>query len=154
MKSFLSFIAATIVASASFLIHAQDTTFSPAEHSTFTTSRPDGRFLSSRAIVHNLMKNNPPRLQYRPGMTPDQFAAWQTDMSEAMARLMKHPDASGLPAPVKLGSWPRDGYTLERWECYPFEGAVVPYVVLIPDGVSATSPAPAVLCIPGFCQTK
>ena len=154
MKSFLTFFAAAIVASASFLIHAQDTTFSPAEHSTFTTSRPDGRFLSSRAIVHNLMKNNPPRLQYRPGMTPDQFTAWQADMSEAMARLLKHPDASGLPAPVKLGSWPRDGYTLERWECYPFEGAVVPYVVLIPDGVSATSPAPAVLCIPGFGQTK
>lgn len=154
MKLLKSLLLASVAVFASLGSIAQETAFSPAEHSTFTTSRPDGRYVSSRAIVHNLMKNNPPRLQYHPGMSSAQFASWQTSVSEAMARLMNHPVVADMPAPVRLGSWQRDGYRLERWECYPLEGAAVPYVVLIPDGVSASSPAPAVLCIPGFGQTK
>lgn len=31
---------------------------------------------------------------------------------------------------------------------------MVPFYVLIPDGVDAANPAPAVLCVPGFGQTK
>lgn len=111
---------------------------------------------STRSAVDNLMRRNPPRLTYDPSISPDSFAAWQGKMSEAMARIMRHDDfgyTSG-PAPVKTLSRQRPGYTIERWEATPLEGYTVGFYVLIPDTLSYGSPAPAVLCIPGFGQTK
>lgn len=128
--------------------------FDPKDHATFATDRADGRYKSSRAIAHNLMKNYPPRLRYTTGMTNEQFAAWKTKVSEAMSRIMKHPEISDMKQPVMTGSVRRDGYRLERWEAYPLDGAVMPYLVLVPDGVDASNPAPAILCIPGSGQTK
>lgn len=111
---------------------------------------------STRSAVDNLMRRHPPRLTYDPSMIPDSFAAWQGKMSEAMARIMRHDDfgyTSG-PAPVKTLSRQRPGYTIERWEATPLEGYTVGFYVLIPDTLRYGSPAPAVLCIPGFGQTK
>lgn len=111
---------------------------------------------STRSAVDNLMRRHPPRLTYDPSMSPDSFAAWQGKMSEAMARIMRHDDfgyTSG-PAPVKTLSRQRPGYTIERWEATPLEGYTVGFYVLIPDTLRYGSPAPAVLCIPGFGQTK
>lgn len=147
--------AAAVIAAGSFHgLMAQQAAFDPSQHSTFTTDRADGRFLSSRAIAHKLMENNPPRLQFSSDMDSASLDQWRLDVSGTMARLMRHPDQSDLQAPVMTGSWQRDGYRLERWESYPFADAVVPFIVLVPDGVNDDSPAPGILCIPGFGQTK
>ncbi len=131
---------------------AQD--FAPGEHSQFTTDRADGRYTSSRAIAHRLMLNHEPELRYRPGMNSEEFALWRDSLSQAMAGLMKHPATGNMPEAKRLDVSQRDGYRLERWEAYPLDEAVVPFLVLVPDGVDAGNPAPAILCIPGFGQTK
>ena len=129
-------------------------TFDPAEHTTFTTDRPDGRYVGSRAIAHKLMENREPRLKFNPSMSASEMESWCADVASTMKRLMNYPACDTVTAPVLTGSWQRDGYRIERWEAYPFDMAVVPYLVLVPDGVDASAPAPAILCIPGFGQTK
>lgn len=109
---------------------------------------------SSLSAVRALMREKQPRLQFSADMPADSMTAWQQHMSEAMARLMRHPDVT-TPQPTLVSSTPREGYTVERWLTYPLPDAVVPVFVLVPDGVSATNPARgAALCIPGFGGTK
>ncbi|MDE5805966.1 MAG: alpha/beta hydrolase family protein, partial [Paramuribaculum sp.] len=116
--------------------------------------RSDGRALRSRGVVESLMRRNPPRLTFRPeAIDADSFKVWQGKMKQAMALLMRHPQAPSA-APRRVDSRQRAGYRIERWESYPIDSAVVPFLVLIPDGVDARHPAPAALCIPGFGQTK
>lgn len=103
---------------------------------------------STRAAATSLIAQTP-RLQYDTTVTD--FAEWQHQMSDAMARLMNHPAAPA--APEELVSTERhDGYTLERWRSWPLKGQPVHYFVMIPDGIDGK--APAALCIPGFGQTK
>ena len=109
---------------------------------------------STREGVLKLMKRNPPRLTVDTTMDKQQLSEWRGEMSEAMKRLMKHPEKEAAP-PQKIGEAKRDGYRIERWQSYPLEETPVNYYVLIPDGVSEVNKARgAVLCIPGFGQTK
>ena len=117
--------------------------------STLVSKRPDGRQVSTYAIVRDMLKQTEPACEYKPGMSKKEFRKWQKEVSASMAELMKHPDVKGQPAPVMVSSAKRDGYTLQRWESYPLPGAVSPFLVMIPDGVDAAHPAPAILCIPG-----
>ncbi len=115
------------------------------------TTRPDGRSLSTRGTVERYFADKAPKLQFDTAMTPDAFPAWRGEMGEAMARLMRHPEAQSAP-PVKVGEALRPGYRVEKWESYPLPGSVVPFLVMIPD--NADGARPAALCIPGFGQTK
>lgn len=128
--------------------------FDPAAHSTFETDRADGRFTASRAIVQRWMQQEEPALAFRPSLNATDFPVWQHQVKETMQAFMKHPALPDLPAPALLFVRQRDGYRIEKWEAYPLPGAVVPYLVLVPDGVDAARPAPAVLCIPGWGGTK
>lgn len=121
--------------------------------SVIITNRSDGRFLSSRGAVQQMMKECPPVLAFDPQMNPDEFARWKAEVKDAMKRLMRHPMLETI-APKLVKTVVRDGYRIEKWESYPLSGNVVPYLVMIPDGVDASHPVPAVLCIPGFGQTK
>ncbi len=152
-KYILVFIIALFGASGSV---AQTTgeDFDPARHSTFTTDRADGRFLSSRGISHRMMTGRPPRLQYRDGLDSAGLVAWRADVKKTMERLMYYPVPDSIPEPRKIWTRQRDGYRLEKWESYPLDEAVVPYLVLVPDGVDESNPVPAILCIPGYGQTK
>lgn len=110
--------------------------------------------ISTRDAVINLMKRNKPRLQVDTTMNASQMAEWRGQMSDAMRKLMKHPEKE-FAAPKKLGEARREGYTIERWQSYPMPECTVNFYVLIPDGVTEENPARgAVLCIPGFGQTK
>lgn len=128
--------------------------FDPAAHATFQTGRPDGRFVSSRAVAHQLMKKAAPALGFPTSLRKEDFPVWQQQVREAMARLMKHPVIQNLPAPVRISVQQRHGYRLEKWEAYPLPDCAVPYLVLIPDRASDSAPAPAVLCIPGWGGSK
>lgn len=111
--------------------------FDPAAHATFETTRTDGRFTSSRAVSHALMQQEEPVLSFRPELPATEFPAWQQKVGEAMQALMKHPVIADLPAPVRISVRQRDGYRIEKWEAYPLPACVVPYLMLIPDGVEA-----------------
>lgn len=115
-------------------------------------NRADGREISTYAIVHEMLKQTAPRCAYKEGMSKTEFKAWQNSLSNAMADLMNFPEVKGQPAPKRIASEPRDGYTLEKWEFYPMPKAVGTFLVLRPD--NAKKPLPAVLCIPGSGRTK
>ena len=107
----------------------------------------------TRTAVINLMKRNKPRLTADTTMNSEQLSLWRNDMKDAMKALMKHPEKE-YEAPKKIGEAQREGYRIERWQSYPLPFTSVNYYVLIPDGVNENNPAPGVLCIPGFGQTK
>ena len=109
---------------------------------------PEGYSLSTRSAVERLMRENPPRLTFDSTAC---FPQWQAEMRQAMTRLMRHPDKAA-EEPRMLWSEPREGYTLQKWVSFPLDSTAVPFLVLVPDGL--TEPTAAVLCIPGFGQTK
>lgn len=110
--------------------------------------------LSTRSTVQSLLAGKTPSLQFCPDMTRAEMAVWRDSMSQAMSALMKHPQLQ-LQAPRRVKTVEADGYRIEKWESYPLPNSVVPFLVLIPDGVDSTNmPRAAALCIPGFGQTK
>lgn len=126
--------------------------FNPAQEAVIKSSRPDGRFMSSYAIAHNLMKSTKPSLAFRPDFTPQEFLHWQDEVAEAMKELMCFPDYQPEKAPVCISRQPRDGYVLEKWEFYPLPKAVCTFLVLRPTDIKGS--VPAVLCIPGANMSK
>ena len=137
-----------------FSMKVQAQSFELEEHATFQTNRTDGRFVSSRAVAHHLMKELEPAFSLRPSMQAADFKTWQKHVRLQMERLMKHPQLQNLPDPVCIRTEQRDGYRLEKWEAYPLPACVVPFLVLIPDNLDEKHPSPAVLCIPGWGGTK
>lgn len=108
---------------------------------------------STRAATTALLSSHTPSLQYDPSMSADSFAIWQQHMSDAMKRLMVHPEAPVAPQQL-VARVSRPGYTVERWCSWPLNEAPVHYLVLVPDSVEFPGKRPAALCIPGFGQTK
>lgn len=111
------------------------------------------RSTSTRSTAEAMMRAAAPALELDTTVSPEGFALWRERMGQEMARIMKHPAAPAAP-PVKVAQAKRDGYRIERWISYPLPGSAVAYYVLVPDGVTELKPAPAVLCVPGFGQTK
>lgn len=134
--------------------YAQNKDFIPSEHASFKTDRNDGRYVSSRAVAHRLMKQKVPAFSFRPSMQKEDFTTWRANVRESMKKIMKHPIFQNLPEPVKINTTQRDGYRVEKWEAYPLPECVVPFLVLIPDGADESKPIPAALCIPGWGGTK
>lgn len=124
------------------------------KYARITTDRPDGRYVSSRGVVHAMLKRTVPQYTFRPDFSKEQFEQWQQEVSRAMAEVMRHPPMDNLPAPRCVDRRQKNGYRVEKWESYPLPEAVVPFLVLIPDQVNKSKPAPAVLCIPGSGETK
>nr|WP_304251773.1 alpha/beta hydrolase family protein [Parabacteroides gordonii] len=129
-------------------------TSNPDDSSRITTNRKDGRFLSSRGTVQYMLKEMKPAYAFNPDFTETEFKEWQAGLRSAMKELMHFPEIADLPAPVCVRTVKRDGYRIEKWESYPLPGSVVPYLVLIPDGVGSGHKVPAMLCIPGFGGSK
>jgi len=125
-----------------------------SERPIFRSNRPDGRFMSTAGFIHAYMKAHPPKLAFAPEMSAAQFPAWQERVRDKLREVMCFPDVPAQPAPKHLWTEKRDGYELQKWEAYPEPLSVVPYLVLIPDGINATSPGPAVLCFPGSATSK
>ena len=129
-------------------------TSNPDDPSRITTNRKDGRFLGSRGTVQYMLKEMKPAYAFNPDFTETEFKEWQAGLRSAMQELMHFPEIADSPAPVCVRTVKRDGYRIEKWESYPLPGSVVPYLVLIPDGVGSGHKVPAMLCIPGFGGSK
>ena len=119
----------------------------------FKSDRADGRFDTTRGILQQILRDTKPELAFNPDMNKDEFIVWQGKVKERLAQMMlkKFPEQ---PAPKMLSREKRNGYTLEKWEHYPMPGAVVPFLMLIPDGVNVNNKAPVVMCIPGTNRSK
>jgi len=124
------------------------------EGRTYVSGRDDGRFLQTAAFVHKYLQTLQPKLAFRSEMTREELPAWQKAVREKLLELMCFPEVRGQPEPKRIWSQAREGYRLERWEAYPEPFSVVPYLLLVPDGVSSNSPAPAVMCFPGSTGSK
>jgi len=120
----------------------------------FRSGREDGRFVSTAGFVHAFLKHMQPKLAFDPAMKREEFAGWQDAVREELRELMLLPQPPDQPAPKQLWTEARDGYRLEKWEAYPEPFSVVPYLMLIPDGVDDGASAPAVLCFPGSASSK
>lgn len=121
----------------------------------FTSGRDDNRFVSSTGFIHAYLKHLKPKLEFNPEMPPEDFPAWRDSVRKRLLDLMAFPEFDRpQPEPKLLWSKQRDGYQLQKWEAYPEPYSVVPYLVLIPDGVRAGSPAPGVMCFPGSFSSK
>lgn len=129
-------------------------TINPHKYARITTDRADQRYVSSRGVVHAMLKRTTPEYTFRHDFTKSEFKQWQQGVSRAMADVMQHPSMVGLPAPRRISSEQKEGYRVEKWESYPLPETVVPYLVLIPDKVDEKNPAPALMCIPGSGETK
>ena len=121
---------------------------------TFVSGRADGRFIETSGFVHAQLRALRPKLEYRPGMSRAEFTVWQSKVRAKLLELMRFPEVPPQPEPKRISTQPRQGYRLERWEAYPEPYSVVPFLMLVPDGVSAQSPAPAVMCFPGSFGSK
>ncbi|WP_308243966.1 alpha/beta hydrolase family protein [uncultured Prevotella sp.] len=148
MKQIL--IAFTILVNAN-LVFSQ-TTFDPQQHRVVTTDRPDGRFVSTYGVVHNMLKNTTPECAFNPDFSREQFASWRERVRTAMETIMCHPKAQNMPKPKRVSVEQKDGYRLETWEAYPLEGCVTGFKVMVPDGKKGA--IPDVLCIPGSGMAK
>lgn len=133
-------------------LSAQPQEYNPEEYAVIRSERPDGRLLSSYAIVHDMLKSTQPRYAYQPGMSKAQFEQWQENVRRAMSDIMNFPVIQEQPAPICVSTEEREGYTLEKWEFYPFPKAVSTFLVLKP--VNLTDAVPGILCIPGSGGTK
>lgn len=121
----------------------------------FSSGRDDERFMSSTGFIHAYLKHLKPKLEFNPKMNSEDFSAWREAVRARLLELMAFPEFDRPQPPPKLfWSKQRDGYQLQKWEAYPEPYSVVPFLVLVPDGVSAQSPAPGVMCFPGSFSSK
>lgn len=133
---------------------ATSTPSSSPQPRTFASGRDDGRFIQTAGFVHRHFLELKPHLAFHPGMSRNQMMSWQQAVRAKLLELMCFPEVPPQPAHKRISGQQREGYRLERWEAYPEPYSVVPYFLLIPDGVSQQSPAPAVLCFPGSTGSK
>jgi len=129
-------------------------TTNPLSKRFYESARPDGRFVDTRAFTYYLLKNARPRLAFDPDMSGDEFARWRGKVRDKMREILDFPTPPPQPEPRMIWSKQREGYALQRWESFPEDGCVIPFLLLVPDGVSAANPAPGVLCIPGTLTGK
>ncbi len=139
---------ASVVQSPDCLV-AEDKQQAIRKRQVFSSDRQDGRFIDTAGFLQQIMKNYPPKLAFDPNMKADDFSSWQKAIRKKLLELMAFPDVADQPPPKRLWIRKKDGYQIQKWESYPEPYSVVPFMLVIPDGVSPQSPAPAVMCFPG-----
>lgn len=117
-------------------------------------NRADGRFISTLAALHAQIKNNPPKLAFDATMNARALTDWRRQVVDQLRSILRVPAEFAQVPARHIWTKQRNGYAMHQWEVYPEPYAVAPFIVLVPDGVSAASPAPTVMCFPGSPDTK
>lgn len=120
----------------------------------FKSKRSDGRFTTSLAAFTEKLRNSVPKLSLPEELNADKYFKWRDEVKSKYRELLRMPPIVKQEPPVMLKSEKRDGYTLQKWEFYPDEYTVVPFLVLIPDGASNNHKTPGVICLPGSVHSK
>ena len=119
------------------------------------TDREDGRFMHTDIFMKHYYKTHRPRLEYKSGMSAQEFDVWREKVKEKLREILRFPDdVPPQPEPKMLWEEAREGYRIQKWEAFPEPYAVIPFLLLIPDGIDGEHPAPAVLCSPGTWHSK
>lgn len=92
-----------------------------------STDRQDGRYISTRGVVHALMKRNVPAYAFHSDFSQREFNYWKEGLRGKMKDLMRHPNLRDLPTPKRVSCEKREGYRIEKWESYPLPECVVPF---------------------------
>ena len=153
-SAFVLAIATLCGACAAFAFDGGARKFDPKAHAVISTDRADGRYVSTRGVVQEMLRHDRPQLAFDPSFTPEQFAEWRGKVRVKLREVLGFPNLPPAPEPKFLGRVKREGYSVEKWEHYPMPSAAVPFLMIVPDGVTAENPAPAVLCMPGTHLTK
>lgn len=120
----------------------------------FTTDREDGRFVCAMAGYMEYLRHLQPKLALPENLTSESYWKWREEFVSKYREILAMPEFTDQPAPKRISRVKRDTYTVEKWELYPDNYTVVPFLVLIPDGASKEHPVPGVICIPGACDSK
>ncbi len=120
----------------------------------FKSTRADGRLTVSIAAFQEKLRRTEPKLSLPENLTEESFELWHKKVKDKYREVLRMPEITVQPAPVKLSSEKREGYTLEKWEFYPDEFMAVPFLVLIPDGAAKESRIPGVMCLLGSTHPK
>ena len=124
----------------------------------YRSHREDGRHVSTIAAFMERLRQTEMSLAVPDDLTEEGFDAWREALKSKVAELLCldffAKEAEGQPSPRMLSTVQRDGYRVEKWEFYPDAYSAVPFLALIPDGASAESPVPGVMCFPGSTCSK
>ena len=120
----------------------------------FKSKRPDGRHTASLAAFTQMLRSTEPKLSLPKDLDRESFYDWQKKVKSKYRELLRIPQIKLQEQPKMLYREKRDGYTAEKWEFYPNEFAVVPFLVLIPEGATEENKAPGVICLPGSIHSK
>ncbi|MCF7853888.1 MAG: alpha/beta hydrolase family protein [Candidatus Pacebacteria bacterium] len=122
---------------------------------TLHSNRADGRFTTIEGSLHARLKNLAPELVFSPDMKGEALVEWRRRVRVRLRELLAFPvNDEPQPEPRMLWAEARDGYELQKWEAYPEPYSVVPFLMLVPDGITDRSPGAAVMCFPGSSATK
>ena len=116
--------------------------------------RADGRYVCTMAAHMAMLRDLQPRLALPENLTEESFATWQQEVKDTLRKQLRMPQVGPQPAPVKLSVVQREGYRVEKWEFYPDDYTVVPFLALVPDSATEETPAPAVMCYLGSTENK
>ena len=120
----------------------------------YKSTREDGRHTSTMASFLAYLRNVKPILQFDDSITAEGFSKWQGNLREKVRELLLKYPVTEQPAPKLLSVAAREGYRVEKWEFYPDDYTAVPFLILIPDGVTKDNKAPGVMCFPGSTHSK
>ena len=154
LRNYLTFIFIFLIEVVYAQTKSEQLPFIPEQHKIISSDRPDGRYMSTRGFVQHMMRNIQPELGFNPQFSPDEFVEWQGKVRGKMQELMKFPVVPSQPNPKLISEVKRNNYTVEKWEIYPQPGSVVSFLMLVPNGITAKNPAPAVLNFCGSTRTK
>lgn len=128
------------------------------------STRPDGRLVTTAAIVHRRLSTLRPKLAFDPALKKSAFPRWQQKVRLKLRELLGLPaKLPAMPRAKRLSDEPRDGYRLQRWEIYPEPGVALPLLVLVPESAvpgvvrsmkGSGSRFPLVMCFPGSEHPK
>lgn len=120
----------------------------------FHSHRTDGRHVSTLAAHMDMLRNLKPLCSCPAELTKESFSQFQKDVKKYALELLNMPKPTPQPEPLLIYRQQRNGYRAEKWEFYPDDYSAVPFIALIPDGVSENNPGPAVLCYLGSNHPK
>ena len=120
----------------------------------FKSQRADGRFVGSLAAFTERLRNMHPELSLPEKLDEKIFSEWRDAVKEKYRELLRLPEIKKQEPPKRLSTTVRDGYRVEKWEFYPDEYTVVPFLALIPVGSSRKQRVPGVVCLPGSVHSK
>lgn len=105
------------------------------------------RFLTAQQSVEHLLKTDPP-LQFN-GAAKADWQAWRRTFRRTLVKNLG-PAPEAVPLEVEtVETVEQDGYTRKKVIFNPDPFSSIPAYVLIPEGATAETPAPAVLCAHG-----